>query len=361
MTTSSLKRKNRGLDLYEFQRPNIIVVGDKSVKKSLREIEKNFNVQFIFGELKEIKLIINSQTLCLIVDEKKIGMRVKQKMLSFLKITKNLPTYFLSRKSRGASFFTSLYGNGLHGAFKWPKESFVFYELLIQTLKPLEHISGKKESDIRLAKIVKAHLFLMNFNKKIEVFVSQTKVYLKGEVKNLYQKNELENEVFKILGVQSVDTSAIKIKYKANISDNEIKRKLKLYMSNLLGRQKKSILVKVKNQNVTIQGVVSDGGYINDIEEFACKQPGVQQVKKEVTKNPKEVVKNVRMAKKTEKKIIHLFDGVKHISINLFGDNAEISGVVKTYAVRELIKKYVLQSLPVKRVINKLFVTPPKV
>jgi osmotically-inducible protein OsmY len=108
---------------------------------------------------------------------------------------------------------------------------------------------------------------------------------------------------------------------------------------------------------LTLSGAVSTHNDVLDIERFAMKQPGVQEIVKRITFDSKLASLNVKKAKLLEAKIHALFEGVKYFSISLYSEYAELSGTVNTYVDRDLVEEYVLQVLPLKKVINKLFVT----
>jgi hypothetical protein len=130
-----------------------------------------------------------------------------------------------------------------------------------------------------------------------------------------------------------------------------------MYIGNILGQNKKSISVKVKDKVISLVGSASNQADILDIEEFSMKQPGVKNVIRLLKYSPSLVKKNVKKARHLEKKINYLFDGVKFVSINIYGEFAEVAGTVNTKADKVLVEKYIFKTLTVNKIINKLFVS----
>ncbi len=348
---------NKALSLYSFRQPNIVIVGDVSIKKRLPNIEKNFNVEIIFSDSADVRKKINNSTVAVIVDEKKVKSKITNYVENLVNEFALPPIFYLSREPKKSSFFTSLYNKGVQGVVDWPQESQVLLNVVVESMKSHENILGKNKGDRNLAKIIKAHLMLESGLKNIKIVVIDGYVLLKGSVKSLYEKNILTGETSKILGVKKVIDNEIKIRNFDEVTDKELERRIKLYMGNILGDEKRSLSVKVKDKVVRLMGATRDCRSIVDIEKFAMKQAGVKEVVRQVKVKPSLASKRSEKARLLERKIKKIFKGVRHISIRLFGEYVEVSGVVKVGGDRNLIEKYLLQVLPVKKVINKLYAT----
>ncbi len=345
------------LNLYSYKTPNIVIVGDKSIKRKVPNIEKNFNLMVVFTDADQLKAIVNAKTIAIIIDEKEVKKNIKKYLEKLLKDYKLLPIFYLSRNLKKPAFYTSLYGQGLQGVINWLEESKILHGLIIETLKPHPNAVGRTKGDKRLSDVIKSHLTLIGVNKSIKVKVVDGFAFLQGAVNSLFDKKTIEEETSKILGVKSTIVKDIKIKNTKKTTDRELERKIKMYMGHIAGEKKRSMSVKVKNKVVTLMGMSSSHSDVLDIEKFAMKQPGVQDVIRLVKYQPALAFKHAKKAKLLEKRIMQMFNGVKNIRINVYGAHAEVSGTVKMSTHRALIEQYLLQVLPVKKIVNKIFIS----
>ena len=351
-----IKRKGTMVNLYSYKVPNIIIVGDKKIRKKVHNIEKNFNISLIFTDAENLLDTINSKTIAILVDEEKVKSKLKHFLIEILTEHIDLPVFFLSRTNRKPNFYVELYEKGLVGAINWPSESRVLHDLVIECLRPHPAAIGKTKGDEKLSKIIKSHLILSGNHKKVKVKVIDGFVFLEGSVKSLYDQHSVAKESAKVLGVKKVITKNMEVKSYKNITDKEIERKIKMYIGNILGDSKRSLTAKVKDKVVKIIGAAANHGDVFDIEKFAMKQIGVKRIIRKVKYRPSLVSKNVKRAKLLENRVKNIFSGVKYISIHIYGEYVEVSGTIKSNADRVLVESYLLQVLPVKRVVNKLFI-----
>ena len=344
------------LNLYSYHVPNVVIVGDKKIRGRSQKIEKRFNLELIFSSPDLLKDSINRKTIAIIVDEEEVRKKSKEYLESLLSKYKFLPIFFLSRSIKRSNFYTDLYGKGLQGVVNWPEESKVLHDFIIESLKPHPHAVGRSKADEKLSEVIKSHLVLQGGYKAIKVKVIEGFAFLEGSVKSLFDKKSIEVEASKVLGVKKTIVKNIKIQEFKSITDRELERKIKMYTENILGDRKKSISIKVRSKVVTIEGAIVSHRDVLDIEEFSMKQPGIKNITRLVEYSPKLVLKNIKKAKLVESKIKFLFDGVRYIAIKIYGDFAEVSGSVRMKEDRTLVEKYLLQTLAIKKVINKIFV-----
>lgn len=176
------------LNLYTYQTPSIVIVGDKEIRRKIQNIEKDFNITLIFTEPIMLKESINPKTIAVIVDEKKVKPKAKQYMEKLLRSYKLLPVFYLSRSLKSSRFYATLYGQGLQGVINWPDEAKVLHDLIIESLRPHPKATGKSKSDEKLSGIVKSHLVLNGNYKSIKVKVIEGFAFLEGSVKSLFDK-----------------------------------------------------------------------------------------------------------------------------------------------------------------------------
>jgi osmotically-inducible protein OsmY len=351
------KPKDSMVNLYSYKVPNIVIVGDKEIRRKIQNIESRFNISLIFSELDELEKHVNKKTIAIIVDEKKVTFKLKVYLEAVLDFYTQLPIFYLSRVFKRPSFYTSLYQKGLHGVVKWPKEASILHDLLIESLRPHPKAVGKTKGDKKLSDMVKSHLVLNGNYKAINVKVIEGFVFLTGKVKSIQDKEFIRLESSKVLGVKKVISKNIGIKAPKDMKTKDLERKIKMYIANVMGSLKRTISVKVADNAVILTGAASNHTYILDIENFINKQSGVQRVIKDIKYAPSLVSKNAKKAKLLELKIKSLFTGAKYISITIYGEIAEVSGTVLTLADRSLVERYILEMLAIRKVINKLFVS----
>ena len=355
-TRKIFKKPRKALKVDNKKFPNIVVVGNADIRKKILSIEKKFALSLIFCGEEDYKKSINYNTIAIIVDEKEVTSKVKKFFKEFFVQYKFLPAFYLSRKQKSSNFYAELYGLGLQGAINWPKEAKVLAELLIEALKPHPKAIGNTKGDARLSKVIKSHLLLTGGPKSLKVKVIDGFVFLTGKVRSLSDKQLIHSECSRVLGVKKIILKDLKVSDSSNTTDKELERKIKMYMGNILGDKKRAVSIKVKNKIASLLGSVSNHDHVLSIEKFIMKQPGIQHIKREYKYLPSLVSKNTKKAKLIEEKVKKLFDGVKFISVTMYGDTAEISGTVKTHSDRILVEEYVLQSLPVRKLINKIFI-----
>jgi osmotically-inducible protein OsmY len=345
------------LNLYPSKMTNIVIVGDKEIKRHVGQMEKTFSLAIRFANPDEIDEFVNTRTIAVVVDEKKVGSKAKKYLKSLLTEYHLLPIFYLSRVIRPSSFYTSLYEQGLQGVINWPTEAKILQDLIIEAVEPSSRAIGKNKKDEKLLKTVKSHLLLSGSYKSIKVKVIEGFAFLEGSVQSLQDKKLLESDVGKVLGIKKAIVRRVKIKNTQKATDRELERKIKMYIGHILGDKKRSISIKAKNRVVTLVGATAHHADVLDIEDFAMRQPGVQEVIRNIKYSTAVMSKNVKKAKELESKIGNLFNGVKHIAITIHGEIAEVSGTVKIKADKSLVEKYLLQTLTVKKVVNKLFVS----
>lgn len=349
------RKKAKKLGLYTYSTPNIVLVSEQNIFERLKDIEDNYHLAFRLCGLHELEMAIDSDTVAIMLDEHVLKRDEENALLKILRKCKITPVYYLARSERNSNFYRHLYEKGLKGVFHWSRDANQLHSLIIESLKPHPKAVGVTKGDKKLSNMIKAHLNVLGRYKKVRVKVIEGFTFLEGRVKSLFERNRIEKEAFEILGVKKVISDNLEVKKDSSLTDKEIKRKLNLFISRNFKREKKTISVKVKKRHVTILGVVSEPGSIVDLEIYAKKLPGVQSVERQVTYEPMKAKANIQKAKVIERKIKSLFRGVKFISIKIYGDSAEVSGKVKVKADRKLIEDYLLQVLPVKSVVNRIY------
>lgn len=361
MLSSAQKRVNNtnvSTNLFSFKRFNFVVVGSRRIKNKLEEIETQFNIEIKFCQVSELTENVDSKTLAIIVSEEAIRPQVKKYLTGILDNFGQVPTFFLSSSARKASFFQLLYEKGLAGAISWPMEGVVLHNLLIGTMKPQKNVVGKTKADLKLASMVKSQLILVNLGKGLRIKAFEGVVFIEGVVSTINIAESIKREIINVLGVRQVVAGKLKIRVSRKTSDKELERRIKIYISNVLEFDKKSLGVKVKNGVVTLIGAINSLQDLLTVESFIKRQKGVQVVDRRVKFHPQLVSRKATKAKKLEKKLKDLFSGVKYLRINIFGEFVEVSGTVKFPKTKSLIEDFLFQELAVKKVINKIFVSP---
>lgn len=348
------------LNLYSHNAPNVVIVAGDDVKKNMPEVRSSFNLQTMYCNLKGLPHTVTENTIAIIMDEKMLKKGIVRNLDKVLSKYKFLPLFYLSRLEVSPRFYKVLYEKGVEGIINWPRDSKIVHELLIEVLKPHPKAMGKSRGDVRLSEVIKSHLLLEGEYQKVKVKVVDGYVMLEGTVKTLYDKKNIFERTSKILGVKKVLENNLVVKTKSEVTDKEIQRRIKMYMSTICGNRRKSLLVKAKKGTVTLFGAAANLEEIREIERFASKIPGVKKLDRQVEFRPALVKRNVERAKLLEQKLKDLFDGVEHISINLYGEFAEVSGMVKFNSDRILVEKYIQQVLPVRRIVNKIYTSGTK-
>jgi osmotically-inducible protein OsmY len=352
-------KKSRKVDkeMMIIDRPNLVIIGDEKILDDMKSLSDRFNVIFKMSAPKDLSKVINTKTIGVLVDEKQVKYRLKYFLNKLLRDYKLLPLFLISRSKKRTSFYNSLYDKGLQAVINWPQEKEIFTDILIESLKPQPRSEGMSKADAKLADLIKVHIGLHgNFN-NINVKVIEGFAFISGIVKSLAEKDIIEKEASKVLGIKKAIVKNLKVRKTKKITDDEIERKLKMYAGNILGQEKKAISVKVNDKKVAILGAARCGEKIHHIEKFAKRQPGVLEVNRFVKIAPNTVKRNVKKAKVVEKKLKSLFNGVKFISVNIYGDFAEVSGTVKVKEHKNLVERYLMHMLPIRKVFNKLYVT----
>ncbi len=345
---------------YSYKKPNIVIVGDSSLKDKFEGIEKKYNLDLIFTDLRGLPGAVQGETVAIILDEMKVSNNFEKTINNFVKNFGLFPLYYLSRTKKEESFFISLYSRGFRGVFAWPREQDQLVDLIIETMKAKKSVLGKTTADKKLGTMINAHLKLLGHYGKVKIKIIDGFVFLKGKVKNIFQKEKLEIETSRIPGVKKIISKNITVENDLINSKTELERKINFYISKKFGDLKKTISVKVENRTATLLGQAKSQKEMLKIADFTKKQTGIDKVICEVSFAPKKVKATVNRAKVFEAKVKRLFEGAKFISISLLGDKVEVSGTVKHKADRKLIESFLLQMLPVKTVTNKLYVSDAK-
>lgn len=344
------------LDLQSHSKPNIIVVGKRDIMQEIGAMDKNLNLNFIFASKDNLEALLNKKTISVMIDEREVSTDIHF-ISEVIQQFQLLPVFLLARDKHPDEFYQNLYAQGLQGVFDWPKEADDVTELLIEALKTHKNTVGKTRSDKRLAEMVKSHLLLKNPLRGIKVKVIEGFVFLEGKVKSLYEKEASLKEANKVLGVEKTITTDIKIVNITHTTEQEIERKVRIFIKNLMPEMNRTIKVQVSDDKAILKGSISNKRKMKKIVNFVSQQPGIMEVKNQVTISKKLAKRNLSKVKKVEDKVRSIFDGVKSISIRIYGERAEVTGIVAKNAQKHLVEKFVLQSLPVKNVLNKLSVT----
>lgn len=351
------KANRKRLGLYTYTTPNIVIVGDKKLRSKMNKFEQNFNVDLVFVKPKYLPKVIGKQTIAVVIDEKKLGRKSNVYTDKVLESYKMTPVFYLARKTKNENDIHLMYERGVYGVIDWPMQAEVLPNLIIEALKPHPKATGKSKGDFQLSEIVKTVLNIGGGYKNIEVKVIDGFVFLTGRVNSVFDKTLIEDQVSNILGVKKLITKDVRIEAELNISDQELERKITMFIGTHLSSDKRTLSAIVRNRRVKLMGAVKRQEDLEIIKRFAEKLPGIVEVINDAKITSAVVSKNSMMARKLEAKAKNLFEGVKQISIKLYGDFAEVSGVVSMKDDRKLIERYLLQVLPVKSVINKMSVT----
>lgn len=111
---------------------------------------------------------------------------------------------------------------------------------------------------------------------KIDVKVSDGRVYLSGEVNWSYQKNTAKKVVENLLGVKGVNVNQITIEQKVKPLD--VQNKIIKAFERSADIEAKGITVEVDGDTVKLKGKVHSIKEKEDAEKAAYKAPGVNQV-----------------------------------------------------------------------------------
>lgn len=356
MSRIRTENSNVALNLFDYRVPTFIVVGERRWL-NFTEIERNYNVEFKYATRENVIAHLDNYVVGIIVLEKALERGVKIPFLTeLLKQNKYKPVYYIVEKPVDNPTARELYKHGMQGIYRRSNETRVLYESVVESLRPKKNIAAKNRIDKKIAQSVKTMLNISGLPKGLSVAVINGIVYIKGKVSSLYKKHLVENNASKVIGVKKVMLDGVDVKSKARVTDSELERKIKLYVGTLLGESKRSVLVSVKKKKVFLKGKVTKRAHIDDMIEFASKQPGVWHVYSDIKVDEKAAMKRSEKLQKLEEKILVLFEGAKHIVLNRYGNVLEVSGVVRYPFDRGLIEKYLVQTLDVTKVVNKLIV-----
>lgn len=347
------KPKKKKLGLYVYSKPTILIVGQKEILKKISYIENEYNLKFQFTSLDEVRNDLSENVIAIIVDEKSF-VKPSKGFISTLLSEFNRPIYLLNREIQRSSYYKKMYSEGIKAIINWPKESQILHRLLVETLKPHPLAIGKTSSDKKLSKLVKSHILLRGDYPQINVTVIDSYVFLSGFVKTMYDSELITDSAEQVLGVKTVFSKDIKIRSSKKEIDKELEIKIKKYAFNILGDKRKTLSIKVNRGIVSILGTIDSYHDINMIEDFIKKQKSIKQIVRQVEYSSKRVSVNVKKVKELEFKVKNIFHGVKSVSLNLYGDFVEVSGYVSIKEDVKLVERYLLQSLPIQKVINKL-------
>jgi osmotically-inducible protein OsmY len=350
-------KKNREMPSREniYNNPNIVILGGIDIFRKNQDIEGQFNIILMFTDPEGIKSIINKETIAVIVDEKVLGDNSGPYLLKNLKQYSLLPFIYIARTGKSDSFYQKLYAGGLQGVIDWQRNSEALGELIVEYLKPKPKANGVTRADKNLANVVKSQLNLKDSFSRIRVNVVQGMAFLRGTVRSLAEKRQINLIVSKVLGIRNSFVKNVNVDDGMNISDQELERSIKFHLADILGENKRAITIHVDNKVAWVQGVVEDENERHKLEKAIVQQPGIVKINMDVRVKATVTSKYVSLAKKVEQKVQNIFEGVKFVSISITGENAEVSGTVRAEGDRSLVEKYLLQVLPVKHIDNKLY------
>lgn len=337
---------------------HILAVGGLNLKKRLLKALNTLAIDIKYAHQQDTRSKINENTVALIIDEEVVDHTIKDFISSICIDYKFLPVFYLNRTRKEAGFHKDLYSLGVMGVFNWPVKDKLLLDVVTETLKPHPNASGYLNGDKNLANMLKSKIMVLDERyQNIQIKSKNMVVSLKGKVPTLYDRALIMNEVAASPGLTELKTRALKVKSDKKVTDREIQRKIKVQLGILLGEEKKNIIVKVKRSKVFLIGTTSDYEKTLSLKEFVMKLDGVKSVEQKIILDPDLTQKRVKKIKSIENKVKNVFKGVRHISISLFGDFLEISGVVGVKEDKKLIENYLIQSLDASRVSNQLIVS----
>lgn len=347
-------KKMKAVKAYNKRLPNIVLIGSERLRKSLIEIEKKFSIIIKCTSFDDIEEVVDHLTISILIDENSID-KSPQKIISDISLKySHITTLYLVRSKQRDSFYDKLYSAGVNAIVKWPTEKKIIAELVLESLKPHPKATGQSKSDEKLSKMIKAHILLNNGPKNIKVFTVDGFVFLTGKVKNLWQAHELKLVIGSVLGVKKIIAKDLVVVKSKKVTTKEIERNIKVFISHLLGKQKRSIGVTIKSSTATIKGSIPSKVSLDIIKKYIMKQPNINFIIDKSKVDDETAIKRSNTVKKLEQKVTLLFDGVKKLSIRFLGNTLEISGTVNESATKNLIEEYLIQKLPVNRTINKI-------
>jgi len=353
MVISQRRKKAVVKNISNFSPSRIIIWGGPGIKESLLPIAMKFNISFVFADsIVDLKNKINSKTLAIVLDEKVIALKDLDKAVTI----SDLPIYLLSKGFKRPSYYVRFYEKGVSAVIDWPREKSTLADFLLELTKPKKGISGNTTGDKKLANSVMSHLKVALGHKNIKVSVFDGFVFLSGKLNTMFQKEMIISDTSQVLGVKKIIHKNLIIK-KSRETDKELERKIKLYAGSFLGKYKRSIAFKVKNNTLTLIGDVKSLEDLSKLLVFIKKQKGILKIYNKTKLRPSLAKKRVERAKLLEEKAKSIFDGVKFISVSIYENSAEVSGTVDFNSDKILVERYLLQMLPVLKVVNKLYVS----
>jgi osmotically-inducible protein OsmY len=269
-------------DVNIYSIPKVVVIGVKNKINNKIDLDESFNVDFVFSDFNNVKQVIDHNSVAILVDENEIKSDIDLYLEKLLKNYQYLPIFYLAREKKRANFFKKLYEKGLHGVINWPDEAPILQQLLVESLKPHPKAIGESKGDRRLSDLVKSHINLFGNYHGIKVKVIDGFAFLEGVVKSLYDKRKMGDEVESVLGIKSAIIDNLKIRKFKNVTDQELERRIKMFIGHILAEEKRSMTVKVRDRVVYIKGSSKRQSDLLDIQEFAMKQQGVMSVKTDV-------------------------------------------------------------------------------
>jgi osmotically-inducible protein OsmY len=267
------------------------------------------------------------------------------------------PVFVIVPDGTVAKTVRKLYADGAEAVFEWPREVSALASLVAERLGIVIVRGVTSESDAALARTVRSYLRSSQVAPSgIKVSCHGGTVDLRGAVDTLWKKQDLEELVHEVPGVERVVADDVRVWPTAR-ADDEIEASIRVVLRETSDVSQETLAVSVSNGLVVLAGSVDDRSEVARVLELVSHVKGVRDIDNLMTIAPVARTDHKATARRLERIAKNLLPDTD-LAVSVFGVTAVLSGCVRSSRAKRLLQQVVARDDAIDRVVNKLSVSP---
>ncbi|MCB0420117.1 MAG: BON domain-containing protein [Bdellovibrionales bacterium] len=275
------------------------------------------------------------------------------------KIFRGSPAILVIPEWRNSDLLSEYYKSGFSVIILWPKEKQKLSSLFIEKIdfNLIDTASDNTSTALEKAIVNRIKIEFGKLSPKLKIVVDESIASVSGTVKSVWKKKATKSAVLSTPGISAFHEDSITI-VPFEHSDEEILRVANELLAENHPNLELTILLQVKNSNVTISGTSSSYAAIENLKDNVEKIEGVQKVIKECIISPSQQSIDHALATSINEKLRKINPSrAQIVTVKVINGIAKIEGTIKSVTESYIMQKEVQTTKGIKWVDNHLKVT----
>jgi len=261
------------------------------------------------------------------------------------------PLYVVVGDDVKAAVVRGLYRTGASGVFCWPREGLLLARYIAEMLS-LRTVRGPAaDGDQALARTVRTHLRQLPLaGRPLEVEVVDGHTVVRGSVRSLADRDEVERQAELVPGVTSLDLSEVTVLPPA-VPDASIRAACRRLIGSQL--ETRTVSARVRAGCLRLAGTVPDRRDAQRLRDLAARIEGVRRIEVDLSVS-RAAARRDRSAQRRLRALLDDLFGGPEVLLSYHGGIAVLEGSAATLREKRSMQRLLEQDASVDHVVNKL-------